>query len=337
VLTASSHERWTDLQSDDLPLEVDEFLVVCLDELDAQARRRVGLPETLLAIDRRDASPRVILDPDQFEVVVPHVGGGGNTLVYAVATPRRLVVELRGADLELDTLRDRMPWAAEHPSAVALFIIVESVMRSFRDAIHVIRSEIDAIEEGALDNPESSQLARLNSLHRRISLMRRDLGEYADALEDADELLTAGVQLPAVAARLARSHATTVERRLEALSVTRDEVANAMELHRSLTANRQALVINRLTVISVLLLPLTFVTGFFGMNFGWLTERITSAGSFWTLGIAMPIAVGVVLLALMWRAGWLLVLRRAPTATGLATASAERVQPSAERGGRPHS
>jgi magnesium transporter len=309
VLSTSSHERWTDLDSDGPALDADDFVIACLDELDSESRQRFGLPETLLAVGQPVPSHRVVLDPNQFEVTVPHVSGAGTTPVYAIATPRRLVVELRGATVELDTLRDRMPWAAEHPAAVALFIVVELVVRSFRDAIHAIRTELDTIEEDALDNPESGQLVRLNALHRRISVMRRDLGEYADALEDANELLTAGVELPPVAARLARAHASSVERTLEALSVTRDEVANAMDLHRSLTGNRQAMVINRLTVISVLLLPLTFVTGFFGMNFGWLTERITSGGAFWLLGVALPIAVAATLLVLMWRAEWLLVLR----------------------------
>ena len=100
-----------------------------------------------------------------------------------------------------------------------------------------------------------------------------------------------------------------------------DEVSNAMELHRSLTTTRQGLVIKRLTVISALLLPSTFVTGFFGMNFGWLDEHIGSGVGFWLLGVLIPVAV---VLGAMWRAGWLVVLQRDPAPTPPAVRSSGR-------------
>jgi magnesium transporter len=44
-------------------------------------------------------------------------------------------------------------------------------------------------------------------------------------------------------------------------------------------------------------LPLTFVTGFFGQNFGFLTSHITEAPSFWWLGIGSEVVAFVALLA----------------------------------------
>jgi magnesium transporter len=230
------------------------------------------------------------------------------TAVYAIATPRRLVVELREAAVELDVLRDRMPWTSDHLAAAGLFIFVELVVRSFRAEILATRSELDELEEQVLESMAGHQLLELNALHRRVGAMRRALGEYSDALDEANERLATGVALPPPVARLARAHSAAVDRTVEALSMMRDEVTNTMELHRSLTTTRQAMVINRLTVISALVLPLAFITGFFGMNFAWLTDHIDSPAAFWVLGVAMPTMIAVVVLVLMWRAGWLLVL-----------------------------
>ena len=41
-----------------------------------------------------------------------------------------------------------------------------------------------------------------------------------------------------------------------------------------------------LTVVATIFLPLTFLTGFFGMNFGWMVGQIDTEIAFLTLGSA---------------------------------------------------
>ena len=58
--------------------------------------------------------------------------------------------------------------------------------------------------------------------------------------------------------------------------------------HAAAVAKRQADQINRLTLVSMIFLPLTFITGFFGMNFGWMAQMIGSAEAFVLLGVILP-------------------------------------------------
>ena len=51
------------------------------------------------------------------------------------------------------------------------------------------------------------------------------------------------------------------------------------------------------SVVATIFVPLTFVTGFFGMNFGWMVDHIDGQIAFWLLGMAIPIASA----ALSWR------------------------------------
>jgi len=62
-----------------------------------------------------------------------------------------------------------------------------------------------------------------------------------------------------------------------------------------------------LTVVATIFLPLTFITGFFGMNFEWMVGEIDSPLAFWLLGIGTPL-IGVALI-------WLLVVRGSPAQT----------------------
>jgi Mg2+ and Co2+ transporter CorA len=73
--------------------------------------------------------------------------------------------------------------------------------------------------------------------------------------------------------------------------------SDAIHNHSAALARRQGQQINRLTVVASIFLPLTFITGYFGMNFYWMINVVGSAAAFVALGIvfpAMSVALSVV-------------------------------------------
>ena len=58
--------------------------------------------------------------------------------------------------------------------------------------------------------------------------------------------------------------------------------------------------INVLTIVTMIFLPISFLTGYFGMNFTWLENQLDSFWMWMLLGVALPILLvvaGVLLLA----------------------------------------
>jgi magnesium transporter len=82
----------------------------------------------------------------------------------------------------------------------------------------------------------------------------------------------------------------TLERVLQDVLVDRDILSGSLDLYMSMVGHRTNRIMNRLTVVSVIFLPLTFLCGVYGMNFEILPETKWEHGYmfFWflTIGIA---------------------------------------------------
>lgn len=84
-----------------------------------------------------------------------------------------------------------------------------------------------------------------------------------------------------------RDHAV---RAIDEIDAAGDAVNSALDMQFRLENQRQGDVVKQLTVIATIFLPLTFITGFFGQNFGWLVTNIASLTVFLIFGIVLEIA-----------------------------------------------
>ena len=85
----------------------------------------------------------------------------------------------------------------------------------------------------------------------------------------------------------------------------RDLLSGATDLYLSTVSNRQNDVMKQLTVIATIFLPLSFITGFFGQNFGFMVnDLIKDSWTFWVVGVGSMLATCVALLTFFRRKGW---------------------------------
>ncbi len=91
--------------------------------------------------------------------------------------------------------------------------------------------------------------------------------------------------------------ADETNRLLDSIDATGDGIATVIDLRLNEMSYW-------LTVVATIFLPLTFVTGFFGMNFEWMVGEVDTALAFWVLGVGTILAAALT----AWRA----VVRRSP-------------------------
>jgi magnesium transporter len=90
----------------------------------------------------------------------------------------------------------------------------------------------------------------------------------------------------------------------ELIDSYRDLLTSAMDVYLSTVSNRLNAVMKQLAVIATIFLPLSWLTGFFGQNFGWLTSHIGHWQAFVGVGVGTELVVLAILLAFFKRRGW---------------------------------
>jgi magnesium transporter len=83
----------------------------------------------------------------------------------------------------------------------------------------------------------------------------------------------------------------------------RDIINGLVDAHLSVTSNRMNSIMKVLTMMSTIFLPLTLITGVYGMNFDIMPELRWKYGYFFVL--AMLVAVGGGMLMYFRKKGWL--------------------------------
>src|SRR5712691_1328122 len=84
----------------------------------------------------------------------------------------------------------------------------------------------------------------------------------------------------------------------------RDLLTGAMDVYLSTVSNRLNVVMKQLAIIATIFLPLSWLTGFFGQNFGFLVNHIGGWQTFAAFGIGTEIVAVFGLFVLFKRRGW---------------------------------
>ncbi|HLK12137.1 MAG TPA: CorA family divalent cation transporter [Candidatus Binatia bacterium] len=225
---------------------------------------------------------------------------GTVTEVHLVGSRRCIVTVWGGDPAALDEARQHfVDRAAElgksHFRAAA--IVLQLLLASLDQAISTLDVRLQAARE-RLQEAAGADLPALTGQLHRLQSRWADFDRYSSAVRFA----IVGVEaVPGMDPRGAvelndyAEQVEDIERRLHDRS---QWASNILQDYAAAIAQRQGDQINRLTLVSLIFLPLTFITGFFGMNFGWMNETLGSAAAFAVLGVALP--AGCVILTGLW-------------------------------------
>ncbi|HET6657671.1 MAG TPA: magnesium transporter CorA family protein [Gaiellaceae bacterium] len=217
--------------------------------------------------------------------------------VHIFYSERYLVTVRREHAPSCEALRERyvrQPGQLERP-IVVLYRLLDSLSDSFFPALEDYDERIDAVEDDIFREPRDEHLQEIVRMKRQLNRLRRVVGPQRDV---ASQLFGGAAVLPgsdAEAERYFRDIFDHLIRVTDLIDSYKDLLTGAMDVYLSTVSNRLNLVVERLTVLSTILLPLIVLTGFFGQNFGWMVRHVGSWEAFVLLGLALPVVAATVL------------------------------------------
>lgn len=184
--------------------------------------------------------------------------------------------------------------------------VVDRAVQAYEPVLNFVEDEIDDLEREVLDVDDGvDSLGTIFRLRRTVRrLMRLVRAQHESVLRLAAGHVKSLRKETCYLFRDVADHLTLFHGMLDD---HRETLAGLRDTYIGVASNRLNEVMKTLTVFSALLLPLTFLTGLWGMNFDVLPFAQHPLGFWIFLGLCSVVIGG--LLWLMVRAGW---LRRVP-------------------------
>jgi magnesium transporter len=157
--------------------------------------------------------------------------------------------------------RDRLQHGADH----LLFRFLERAVDQSLQVIEYLDDRVDSIQNQVIENPRSRTLQTIFRVKRAAIRLHKIFGPQREVLNRLARDPYQPIQAKhRVYFRDVYDHVTRIHDISESL---RDLIAGTLETYLSVMSNRTNDIMKMLTLVTVMFMPMSFLVGFFGMNF----------------------------------------------------------------------
>jgi len=181
------------------------------------------------------------------------------------------------------------------------YALLDVVVDRYFTVLEQIGDRTEQLEDELMQKATPAVLQTLHQLKRETLNLRRavwPLREVISQLARNDNHFFQPATLPYL--RDVYDHTVHV---IESLEAIRDLIAGMLDIYLSSVSNRLNQEVRALTVVAIIFMPATLISGIFGMNFHAMPLLENPVGFYLALGFMVTIAVSLSLV--FWRRRWL--------------------------------
>ncbi len=218
--------------------------------------------------------------------------------------PYVITIQERPGDC-LDGIRSRIRKNAgnlrRRDAGFLFYAILDAAVDQFFPKLEKLRQWLDALEDEVVYAPKQRSMERIHFTKRALLRLQRAVWPLREALNrlvrDGNRFITDDIRL------YLRDCADHTMQVLEVTETYREIASGLMDMYLSSLSNRMNQIMTVLTVFSTVFIPLTFITGVYGMNFENMPELHWRYG--YTLVWLLMLIVAAGLLVSFYLAGWI--------------------------------
>jgi magnesium transporter len=216
-----------------------------------------------------------------------------------------LVTVHKGPSRSIERIRqscDRDTRVLGEGPGVLMYRIVDTMVDNYRPEVEKLEERLDEIETEVFEEPKPDLVRRILNFKKDVASLRQIVLPQRDAVGRLARREFPLVNEP-LAYRFRDVHDHLVRLSDEAMFF-QDRISNILDAHLSSVSNQLNAVMKVLTIIATLFMPLTVLTGMYGMNVTLPHLPGGDRAQFWWIA-GMMLAMSAVMLGFFRRKGWI--------------------------------
>ncbi|MEJ2240668.1 MAG: magnesium/cobalt transporter CorA [Candidatus Bathyarchaeota archaeon] len=181
------------------------------------------------------------------------------------------------------------------------YSLIDAIVDNYFTVLEKIGESIEDIEDELINNPTPEILHTIHTLKRELIFLRKSVWPLREIIGRLERWESPLIEKSMdIYLRDVYDHTIQV---IDALETFRDMLSGMLDIYLTRVSNRMNEVMKVLTIIATIFIPLTLVTGIYGMNFKYMPE-LNSPWGYPMVYIVMLI-ISLVMLAYFRRKKWL--------------------------------
>jgi Mg2+ and Co2+ transporter CorA len=256
--------------------------------------------------------------------------------LHLICTKGYIVTVWNGNPAGLEDVRQHFAEriaGVENSPYQAAGMLLQLILGTLDHTIHDLDAQLDGLRL-SIDQGGAMDLGPLIAHRQRLQFAWVNFDRYSSSVRSAVVGIEAVAGVGPRGADELNDYADRVEDIEEKLIERRRWLSEIIHDSATAIAQRQGEQINRLTLVSLIFLPVTAVTGFFGMNFNWMIDALGSERAFFALGVILPTVMVLATISWLGYRGLIQFLRRPPAHRAAGTVEPGKARPGGRAEGR---
>ncbi|MAG18287.1 MAG: magnesium and cobalt transport protein CorA [Candidatus Diapherotrites archaeon] len=186
------------------------------------------------------------------------------------------------------------PKVLKKGSSFLVYDLLDQIVDNYFPILDELDDEIDNLESKMFLRDGKDTLRKVFSLKRKILELKRKISPVREVLSALSRHESKIIDKNAlIYFRDVYDHAIRIS---DTIDIYRDLLTSILEVHISLQSNKLNEVMKVLTVIATIMMPLTLITGFYGMNIVFPEVELFNADSYFFILFLMLIVSGMLIM-----------------------------------------